>query len=120
MNNSVQQYKDKFLKQHQLTYKRIYLSDSENDKLRRRYETKDADKSEIEKEFKIEENFEGIRFYTERFEDISDEEISQYISLRTIQKLESIDEKLYTIKNILIFFLIISIIGIVGLFVVNS
>ncbi len=117
MNNIIQVYKDNFIKQQKLTCRRIYVSDSENDKLNSKYNESQSNKDEIEKDFKVEKNASGwYNFYTEQSQDITDEELSQYISMKLIQKLDSIDDKVDTMKNIMIFFVVLTVLGIVGSF----
>jgi hypothetical protein len=113
MNTRVQEYKDNFLKEQKLTYNRIYVSDSENDKLNSEYNKSEINKAEIKKNYRVEENAAGwLNFYTEQSETVTEQELSQYISIKLIQKLDSIDKKLYTMKNIMIFWLVLSIVGI--------
>lgn len=116
MNSIFQDYKTNFLKEQQLTHKRKYVSDSDNELLYRKYYKSESDKNEVKKDYKIHEDSNGsIKFYTEVSEDISDEELSEYISMKVIQRLDGIDEKLYTIKNIMIFWFILTLVGVVGL-----
>jgi rubrerythrin len=112
LNSFIQEYKDNFLKQQKLTYRRIYVSDSENDKLNSKYNQSQSNKDEIEKDFQVEKNASGwLNFYTEKSEEVTDEELSQYISMKLIQKLDGIDKKLDTMKNIMIFWLFLTILG---------
>lgn len=118
MNSFIQEYKDNFLKQQKLTYRRFYLSESENDKLIKIYK---KNKSGVEKDFKVEKDISGRKyFYTEKFETVTDEEVSQYISMKLIQKLDSIDDKVDTMKNIMIFWVVLTILGIVVAFLFAS
>ncbi len=110
MNSYIKNVKDDFLKTHELTFRRIYLSDSENKEVLKKYK-KNPD--EIRQLYKVGEDTVGnIRFYTEISEEVSDKELSEYISIKAIQKLDSIDNKLSTIKNIMIFWCVLTILGI--------
>ncbi len=121
MNSFVKEYKDNFLKQQKLTYRRTYVSDSENDKLNSKYNKSESDKDEIRKVFQVEENASGwLNFYTEQSEEVTDEEFSQYISMKLIQKLDSIDDKVDTMKNIMIFWVVLTILSIIGAFLIAS
>jgi hypothetical protein len=78
------------------------------------------EKDEIKKIYQVEENASGwLNFYTEQAETVTEEELSQYISMKLIQRLDSIDEKVNTMKNIMIFWVVLSIIGsIIGVFLI--
>lgn len=121
MNSFIKEYKDNFLKQQKLTYRRTYVSDSENDRLNSKYNNSESDKNEIEKVYQLEVNASGwLNFYTEQSEEVTDEEFLQYISMKLIQKLDSIDDKVDTMKNIMIFWVVLTIVGIVGAFLIAS
>ncbi|HEY5583749.1 MAG TPA: hypothetical protein VIK78_04565 [Ruminiclostridium sp.] len=117
MNTRIQKYKDNFLKQQQITYRRTYVSESENEKLTKKYNKSESDENEIKKNFKVEEDSVVIgrfRFYTEQSETVTEEEISQYISMKIINRLDSLDEKINTMKGIMIFWVVLTIIGMIG------
>lgn len=123
VNTRVQEYKENFLRQQQITYRRKYISDSENQKLFKKYNKSQANKEEIEKDFKIDEDpviIGSIRFYTEETETVTEEEISQYISMKIINRLDSLDHKVNTMKNIMIFWVILYGLGIIGGIFINN
>ncbi len=53
-------------------------------------------------------------------EEVTDEELSEYISLKSIQKLDSIDDKLSIIKNIMIFWCVLTALGIISALIILS
>ncbi len=121
MNSFIKEYKDNFLKHQKITYRRTYVSDSENDRLNSKYNNSKSDKNEIEKDYQVEVNASGwLNFYTEQSEEVTDEEFLQYISMKLIQKLDSIDDKVDTMKNIMIFWVVLTILGIIGAFLIAS
>ena len=83
MNSFIKEYKDNFLKHQKITYRRTYVSDSENDRLNSKYNNSKSDKNEIEKDYQVEVNASGwLNFYTEQSEEVTDEEFLQYISMK--------------------------------------
>jgi hypothetical protein len=123
MNARIQKYKDDFLKQQEITYRRIYVSNSENEKLLKRYNKSEEYEEEIRKNYKVDEDsvvVGNIRFYTEESESVTEEEINQYISMKIINRLDNLDEKVDLIKNIMIFWVILSIVGMIGAFLIAT
>ncbi len=116
MNSYIKKFKDDFLKTHELTFRRIYLSDSENKEVLKKYK---RNPDEIRELYKVEEDTVGnIHFYTEISEEITDKELSEYVSLKSIQKLDSIDDKLLIIKNIMLFWCVLTVVGIFCIFII--
>lgn len=73
-----------------------------------------ADKKEVEKDFKVETDMVGkMRFYTEESETVTDEELSQYVFLKMLDKLANLDMKINIMKNIMIFWCVLTIISII-------
>lgn len=54
-----------------------------------------------------------LRFYTEESETVTDEELSQYVLLKMLDKLDNLDKKINTMKNIMIFWCALAIISII-------
>lgn len=118
MNSYLKKFKDDFLKTHELTFRRIYLPNSENKEVLKKYKKNPDD---IRQLYKVAEDTVGnIHFYTEISEEITDKELSEYISLKSIQKLDSIDAKLSIIKNIMIFWCVLTVLGIISALIILS
>ncbi len=121
MNTKIQKYKNNFLNERNLTISRLYVSDSENEVMLKKCKKSKNDRIEIESQYKTETDLNGkVRFYTEEAEEVSDEELSQYIAMKTLDKLSKLDEQVYIIKNIMIFWLVLTIIGILASFYMAS
>ena len=118
MNLRIQDIKQKFIEQENLNTRKVYLSDIENEQVLRKFNTSDFDEAEVREKYKTETNADGkIRFYSEQPQgETTDEELQQYSNLKIATRIDSIDSTLSTIKYILVFWLVLTIIGLVGLF----
>jgi uncharacterized protein YaaW (UPF0174 family) len=109
VNSFIKNYKENFLKKQKITYRKLYLSEEDNEKVAERYK---KDTAEVNREYKSEVDTEGKKyFYTEKFEEATDEEISLFVKMKLVEKLNDIDYKLYTMRFIMIFGFILTIIG---------
>ena len=126
MNANLEEYKKKFVQKFELTIKKNYVIEEENQELTRKYSRSDKEARQILKEYKVESEsnelgFHSYRFYKEEAIEISDSEISEYISIKmlnyTIAMQESqniMKEHQNTMKNIMIFWFITTIISLIG------
>ncbi len=113
MNNIFKSYKEDFIKKH-LT--RNYLPQKENDDLNKKYYKSETNQKEIDEKYKFERESDAgvdkLNFYTEETDEITDTEFNQYINMKVIDRLTEMDNKINTIKGILVFWLILTICGI--------
>ena len=117
MKSKIQFIKEGFIKKNELDIIKNYLNNDENEKVLKKYNLSDDDEAEVLKQYKKETDMSGkIRFYTEQSQgQITDDELQQYINFKMIHRLDNMESTLYTIKNILVFWLILTIIGLIGL-----
>lgn len=113
MNSNIKNLKDDFIEKQGLNISRKYVDESEYNDLLEKYRTRLGKKEVLEKYQVEEDESYNIKFYTEEPEETSDEELSQYISLKLIEKLESLEKKQETMKSIMIFWFVLTIIGII-------
>ncbi len=116
MNSYIKNIKEDFIKTQELTCRRIYLSDTENKEVLKKYK---QNPDEIRQLYKVAEDTVGnLHLYTEISEEITDKELSEYIFLKSIQKLDSIDDKLSIIKSIMAFWCVLTVLGIIGTIII--
>ena len=114
MNTIVQNYKENFVKENGLDKSRKYVIGEEYAELLKKYKSR-ATKNEVLENYEVEEDESyNIKFFTEVPEEISEDELSKYISMKTVEKLNGIDYKVNIIKNIMIVLLLLTILGILG------
>lgn len=115
MNKTFEKFKEKFLTNNELNYERICVSEEENKKLNDfAFFSPTAKEAKILNDYYKDVDERGRYFYKKVPADISDEEIKQYAIMKSLEVLKSMDKKLDTIKNIMIFWLVLSIISIIG------
>lgn len=113
MNPNINEYREAFLQQHGLTKTKVYASKEETEILKQKYNSYDTRK-EVLKEYKVEDYLYGtVRFYKEVELETNDEEISQFITFKTLELMQSMEQKQNTIKNIMIFWVTLTIISLV-------
>ena len=121
MNNVFETYKKEFIKKH---LSKNYVSDEVNQELNKKYYSSEISQKEITEKYKFERDSDpgssNLYFYTEGASEITDTEFSQYISMKIIDRMREMDNKINTIKNILVFWFILTIIGIVLSFITYS
>lgn len=95
---------------------RNYLPQKENDDLNKKYYKSETNQKEIAEKYKFERvsdaEVDKLNFYTEETDEITDTDFNQYINMKVIERLTEIDNKINTIKGILVFWLILTIFGV--------
>jgi hypothetical protein len=114
MNTNIENFKEAFIEKQGLNTSRKYVDEAEHKLLLDKYRTRSG-KKEVLENYEVEED-EGynVRFYTEEEEETSDQELFQYVSLELLEKIDNLEKKQETMKNIMILWFILTVIGIIG------
>lgn len=115
MSTKIEDVKKKFLETKDLLYHKEFLSEEENEKLSEEYLLGDSNtKDKILEVYNFdynEKNFE-YHFYKQIPVSISEKEMNEYILIKVLNNIESMNEKLSIIKYVIVFWFILTIIGI--------
>ena len=110
MGTRFEQYRKKFIEENDF-YEKEYLPEEEQEELRKRFEENEIEDNPYE--YERTEN--GFRFYVKKPAEVSESILNQYILMKTLDYTKAMDEKQNTMKNIMIFWLILTIINLIGL-----
>ena len=115
MSTKIEDAKMEFLKTNKLLYDKKFLSEEENEKLSDEYLIGDSvAKDEILEvyNFDYDEKNSEFHFYKQIPISISDKEMEQYILINVLNTIKSMNGKLNTIKCVIKFWFILTIIGV--------
>lgn len=119
MNTVVEKYRNRFVKENRLSIKKIYVSEEESQKIKKI----NARTLHTEEESKIlnEHKYDDVGIYKEEQSDevISDSELNQFISMKMFDMTESMVKNQDTIKNIMIFWLVLTIMSLIGMIYIS-
>lgn len=114
MNKLLEDYREQFIEEND-HYEKVYLSKYEQDRLNQQVIEKNYKEGNPFEEYYYEETEDDLyRFYDTKPMEVSDSELNQYISMKMLEVTKEMNEKQNTIKDILIFWLILTIISIIG------
>jgi len=115
MSKKIQDVKKRFLETNDLLYDKEFLSEEENEKLSEEYLSGDSDeKDKILEVYNFDydvKNFE-YHFYKQIPISLTDKEMNQYILIKVLNNIRSMNDKLNIIKYVIVFWFILNIIGI--------
>ncbi len=93
-------------------YDKVYLNESEQEKLNRQIIEDNFKDSNPFEDYYYDETEDGLyKFYEKKPKEVPDAELNQYISLKMLELNKSMNEKQNTIRGILIFWLVLSILS---------
>lgn len=114
MYKMLEKYRDEFSEDNDY-YEKVYLPEDEQQKLNQQVIEDNFKESDPFELYYCEETEGNLyRFYEKKPKEVSDAELNQYISLKMLELTKAMNEKQNTIQIILIFWLILTIISLLG------
>lgn len=114
MNKVLEEYYENFIEENDY-YEKVYLPNDEQERLNRQVkEGWGSEESPFDKYYYDIASMNTYRFYEKKPIEIIDSELSQFISLKMFELTKSMEQKQNTIKSIMIFWLILTIINLIG------
>lgn len=116
MNMMLEKCREKFIEDNDY-YEKVYLPEEEQERLNQKIIERDYNEGEENpfNKYSYEETEDNLyKFYEKKPMHIPDSELNQYISLKMLELTKAMDEKQKTMKNIMIFWLILTIISLIS------
>ncbi len=114
MIKMLEKYRDQFIEDNDY-HEKIYLPEDEQEKLNQKIIENNYKESNPFEIYYYEETEDGLyKFYDKKPKEVSDAELNQYISIKMLELTKSMNEKQSTIQGILVFWLILTIISLLG------
>lgn len=116
MNKVVKKLKDEFLENNELLFEKVPVSKEENKELEKKYHYGSTSEHEkINEEYLIEDKIDGKAFYKKKPIDITDDELKEFMFITVHDIIRESNKNISTMKNIMIFWLILTIINLVSI-----
>ena len=114
MNKIIEEYRKKFIIENDF-YEKVYLTDEEQEKLNQLVHNGFENEESPFKKYKYENiGSSKYKFYEAKPIEVSDSELNQYISMKMLDLTKEMNDKQSTIKNIMVFWVILTIISLFG------
>lgn len=106
MNKTIEEYRKQFIKEN--LYERHYLPEDEAIKIRTNYELLNTDEyADVE--------FDSLGMpYRSTLTEVSDAELNQYALLKILETMNKQEQKVNTIRGIMVFWCILTVLNIIG------